>query len=330
MQSYISRLKLSISREVAAGVFVALSGPEPQHVQFPDFIQNTCAILKGSFSQKSAFLCKACSRDTSRLDLQQLGQLLLFFVRVVLTSECSKTVFPQCSLFKLSAESSQRMISFLMQPLEERTIPESMTAAAETAACGTTVSASSLEEWMAATPLGVQILETFFSLLFYHQLIVDEKSVPSDVLAFFGVEFNPETGQVVPDRLLVPLTVQHPIYRVTFESEILDQSSLMLLNSCVPPSIRGRCYPLFSSLKHGESFSTFCKALVGCAGPTLLVIRDKDGHIFGGFGATKWRFDPNFTGDLYQCILSCMWHILTQICSNWWEVWHTIRSMRAL
>lgn len=277
---------------------MALTGPEPRLVQFVDFIQNTSAILKGSFSQKSAFLCKVCSRETSKLNLKQLRALLLWFVRVLLTSECAKSVFPQCSFFKVSAESSQRMITFLMHSLEEETIPESTSLASEAAATSASVSVSSLEKWMTGTPLAVQILETIFAFLFYHQLIVKAKSVPSDLLLFFGVEINPETGRVVPDRLLLPLKVLHPIYRVIFESEIIDQSMLMLLNSYIPHSFRGRYYPLFSSLKHGESFSTFCKLLVGCAGPTLLVVRDKDGHIFGGFASTSWRFDPNFTGAL--------------------------------
>ena len=251
-------------------------------------------ILKESFSQKSAFLCKVCSRDTSRQNLLQLRELLLTFVGVLLTSECAKKVFPQCSLFKVSSESSPRMISYLIHLLEEKT---NTSVAAETAASAATLSADSLEKWMTATPLVVQILETVFALLFYHQLIVNERLVPYD-LTIFGVESNPETGQVVPDKLILPLTVQHPIYRVTFESEILDQNLLMLLNSYIPHGVRGRYYPLFSSLKHGESFSTFCKVLVGCASPTLLVVRDKDGHIFGGFASTSWRFDPNFTGDL--------------------------------
>ena len=160
----------------------------------------------------------------------------------------------------------------------------------------TTVSVSSFERWLTSTPLVVQIFETIFAFIFYYQLIAKGKAVPADILNFFGVELYPDTGRVVPDRLILPLKVQHPIFRVTMESEILDQSSLMVINSYMPHTIRGRYYPLFSSSKHGESFSTFCKVLVGCTGPTLIVVKDKDGHVFGGFGSTAWKFDPNFTG----------------------------------
>ena len=120
--------------------------------------------------------------------------------------------------------------------------------------------------------------------------------MPCDLLAYFGVELDPETDKVIPDRLLLPLKIQHPLFRESFDSELLDQSSLMLLNSYFPHSIRGRLYPLFSSVKHGQSYSTFCKALIGCNGPTLLVIRDKEGYTFGGFASTSWHYDPNFIG----------------------------------
>lgn len=159
-----------------------------------------------------------------------------------------------------------------------------------------TVSLDDLEKWMLSTPLAVQILDTIFAFIFYYRVLMKGTSMPSDIMYYFGIELNPESGKVIPDRLIFPLKVQHPLYRETFDSELLNQSSLMLLNSYFPHTLRGRFYPLFSSIKHGESFSTFCKLLIGCNGPTLLVIRDKKGYIFGGFASTRWQIDPNFTG----------------------------------
>ena len=256
-------------------------------VEFGDFIANTSAILKGTISQRSTFLCKVCSHDPSILSLQQLSSLLLWFLKVLLTSECAKTVFPQTTSFSISAESSQRMVSYIMNSLQECAAPASKT-----------LSSEDLEMWLSRQPLAVQIFETIFAFIFYHQTILRAKgtSMPSDLLTFFGIELHPESGDMVPDRLLLPIKIQHPIYRETFSSDLLDQSSLMVLNTFFPHNVRGRFYPLFSSLKHGESFSTFCKMLIGCSGPTLLVIRDKGGHVFGGFSSTKWHCGPNFIG----------------------------------
>lgn len=229
-----------------------------------------------------------CSQNSSVLKLQQLRVLLLWFMKVLLTSECAKVIFPQCCNFKVSAESSQCMITHLLAPMRE---DPSVEISADEAA-----SLEKLERWMTTTPLAVQILETIFAFLFYYRVVIKGTSMPSDIMAYFGIEMDPESGKVVPDRLLLPLKIQHPLFRETFDSELLDQSLLMLLNSYFPHTFRGRFFPLFSSSKHGESFSTFCKSLLGCAGPTLLVVRDRKGHVFGGFASAKWKVDPNFIG----------------------------------
>lgn len=289
-QGYISKLKLSIPKEITIGMFYALTDQEPRLVQFGDFIANSSAILKGSFSQKCTFLCKVCSQDQSMMKLQNLKTLLLWFMKVILTSECAKTIFPQSCKFKVSGEGSQRMVAYLISPMRENPGVE--------IAAGEEVSVDDLERWMTTTPLAVQIVETIFAFIFYYRVIIKGTSMPSDIMAYFGIEMDPESGRVIPDRLLLPLKIQHSLFRETFDSELLDQSLLMLLNSYFPHTLRGRFYPLFSSIKHGESFSTFCKSLLGCVGPTLLVVRDREGCVFGGFASTRWQMDPNFRGEL--------------------------------
>ena len=288
MQQYISKLKLSISKEVGLGIFFALTGKEPRLVQFGDFVLNTSAILKGSYSEKATFLCKVCSQNPSTLNLLQLKSLLLWFMKVLLTSECAKKIFPQCTRFNISAESSQRVITYMLSALREN--PNADMSPSENA------SLDVLEKWLISTPLAVQILETIFAFIFYYRVLMKGTTMPSDLMSYFGIELNPESGKVIPDNLILPLKIQHPLFRETFDSKLLDQSSLMLLNSHFPHSLRGRFYPLFSSAHHGESFSTFCKLLIGCTGPTLIVIRDRKGHTFGGFASTSWHVDPNFTG----------------------------------
>ena len=274
-------------------------------------MESTSSILKGSYSQKAVFMCKVCSQntDTSTLRLQNLKVILLWFMKVLLTSECAKTIFPQSSNFKVSAESSQCMIDYLMSTMRED--------ASVDISPGEQVSPDKLEEWMVSTPLAVQILETIFAFVFYYRIIIKGTAMPSDIMTYFGIELNPETGKVIPDRLIFPLKSQHPLFRESFDSKLLDQSLLMFLNSYFPHSLRGRFFPLFSSSHHGESFSTFCKSLVGCSGPTLLVIRDKKGHVFGGFASTVWRNDPNFIGlcslysyiRMYICVYLCACYV---------------------
>ena len=222
------------------------------------------------------------------MKLLHLKVLLLWFVKVILTSECAKTIFPQSCKFKVSAEGSQRMVMHLLSSMREN--PSVEITADEV------VSLDGLERWMTATPLALQIVETTFAFIFYYRDIIKGKSMPSDIMSYFGIEIDPESNKVIPDRLLLPLKTQHPLFRETFDSELLDQSLLMLLNSYFPHTLRGRFYPLFSSIKHGESFSTFCKLLLGSEGPTLVVVRDREGCVFGGFASLQWQIDPKFRG----------------------------------
>lgn len=52
---------------------------------------------------------------------------------------------------------------------------------------------------------------------------------------------------------------------------------------------------IFSTAMHGTSLLTYYKALEDKE-PTLLVIRDTDGHIFGGFASQAWHISKHFFG----------------------------------
>ncbi|XP_047111094.1 MTOR-associated protein MEAK7-like [Schistocerca piceifrons] len=32
-------------------------------------------------------------------------------------------------------------------------------------------------------------------------------------------------------------------------------------------------------------------------GPTIVIVRDRDGHVFGGFAPSSWTLSPNYVGD---------------------------------
>jgi hypothetical protein len=53
---------------------------------------------------------------------------------------------------------------------------------------------------------------------------------------------------------------------------------------------------LFNSTKHGMSYSTFLGRL-GEASPTLLLVRDKGGAVFGGIAHAPWQKTGTFYGE---------------------------------
>ncbi|KAM3918340.1 MTOR-associated protein MEAK7 [Leptodactylus fuscus] len=84
-------------------------------------------------------------------------------------------------------------------------------------------------------------------------------------------------------------------------TSLLDLPSIMFLNSHLPSEMQRKWRLLFSTQVHGESFSQLCGHMVD-QGPSLLVVRDSSGFIFGGFASQNWEVKPQFQGDS-RCFL---------------------------
>ncbi|XP_037062198.1 MTOR-associated protein MEAK7 isoform X2 [Peromyscus leucopus] len=82
---------------------------------------------------------------------------------------------------------------------------------------------------------------------------------------------------------------------------ILDVLSVVYLNSHLAAELRLRWRLLFSTQLHGQSFSQLCGRITQ-RGPCLLVLEDRDGHVFGGFASCSWEVKPQFQGDK-RCFL---------------------------
>ena len=78
---------------------------------------------------------------------------------------------------------------------------------------------------------------------------------------------------------------------------ILDLPSVLFLNAILPSELQGEWRLIFSNALHGDSFSQLAKILEG-RGPSLLVLHDRQGHVFGGFASQPWHISPKFYGEL--------------------------------
>lgn len=82
---------------------------------------------------------------------------------------------------------------------------------------------------------------------------------------------------------------------------LLDLPVLMFLAPQLPDSYNAPWRLVFSTQLHGESFTRMVTGLTNC-GPTLLLIKDTKGHVFGGFASHAWEVKPQFQGDS-RCFL---------------------------
>ena len=76
----------------------------------------------------------------------------------------------------------------------------------------------------------------------------------------------------------------------------LSPQAAIFLNHNLPAEQRRKWRPLFNSRTQGESFSKLSAAIVK-KGPTLVVVWEKKGNVFGGYASDSWALGPKFYGD---------------------------------
>lgn len=69
----------------------------------------------------------------------------------------------------------------------------------------------------------------------------------------------------------------------------------MFINNSLPHDLQSEWSLLFSTRIHGLSFTSMLGKITN-RGPTLLIVEDTKGHVFGGFASDSWRLGPKFIG----------------------------------
>ncbi|XP_043843379.1 MTOR-associated protein MEAK7 isoform X2 [Dromiciops gliroides] len=77
---------------------------------------------------------------------------------------------------------------------------------------------------------------------------------------------------------------------------LLNIPAILYINSFLPTKLQHTWKLIFSSQIHGYSFAKLCGNIID-KGPCLLVLKDRDGYIFGGFSSHSWAVKGQFQGD---------------------------------
>ncbi|XP_068941749.1 MTOR-associated protein MEAK7 isoform X2 [Petaurus breviceps papuanus] len=72
--------------------------------------------------------------------------------------------------------------------------------------------------------------------------------------------------------------------------------AIVYINSHLPTRLQHTWKLIFSSQIHGYNFAKLCGNIID-KGPCLLVVKDRDGYIFGGFSSHSWAVKGQFQGD---------------------------------
>ncbi|XP_042773882.1 MTOR-associated protein MEAK7 isoform X2 [Panthera leo] len=108
---------------------------------------------------------------------------------------------------------------------------------------------------------------------------------------------------------LAPLVPERHVDQERVFESILDVPSVIYVNAHLPREQRHRWHLLFSSELHGHSFAQLCGRITH-QGPCVLLLEDRDGHVFGGFASCSWEVKPQFqvrfwmwSGERRRCLM---------------------------
>ncbi|KAJ3278759.1 hypothetical protein HK104_002044 [Borealophlyctis nickersoniae] len=88
------------------------------------------------------------------------------------------------------------------------------------------------------------------------------------------------------------------------KSELLTREDVFVLQTNLSAEFHMLVWKcLFTSAKHGKSWTIFQGAVEG-AGATLVVLRDKEGHVFGAFASKELEPKPKFYGDSHSFLFT--------------------------
>jgi hypothetical protein len=159
------------------------------------------------------------------------------------------------------------------------------------------------ERWFQKNPTFIKMLEHVFMHLYHYRTVKsasDERKEKDDQNSG-GSGGSGKQKAFINETSLLP--VCDNILYIPDYPAFIDISQILFINSNLPTALQSKWRFLFSSQIHGESFSTLLGRIMD-QGPTVIIVEDSNGYIFGGFATNSWSLSPNFVGDDHSFLFS--------------------------
>ncbi|KAL3897682.1 MAG: hypothetical protein SGCHY_003249 [Lobulomycetales sp.] len=144
-------------------------------------------------------------------------------------------------------------------------------------------------------------------LEYFHHTFQNDRKV---CLEWFSDFLLSEVWDVVFNRIFF-LRDYQSLSRVVLPagktSVLMNHLDLLLLNCQIPlddRAINNSWDRVFSSADDGHGWTLFYAGLLKHPGSTIIVLRDKQGNVFGGYNSCEWKNRPTFFGDSKSFIFS--------------------------
>ncbi|XP_061196760.1 MTOR-associated protein MEAK7-like [Saccostrea echinata] len=214
--------------------------------------------LKGTYEEKAAIFCGM--KNSTQISATDVSDVTISLLEVYKHYLIQLPHWRGIHALNTGVKGDKQFVSYLTKGL---------TASGE----NWNMCISDIETWMSKTPHFMNIFDTVCSILFQFE---NKKEILENISA------------MVP----IPVFVGH---RNEAVRSVLDHNSVLFLNYNLPIMHQSHWRFLFSNSVFGDSFSQLLSQIIN-KGPTLLVIRDKKGHLFGGMAADSWECRAKFYG----------------------------------
>lgn len=151
------------------------------------------------------------------------------------------------------------------------------------------VTRSDAVRWLSQTPTFAKMLEYVFLHLYNYRPTT--KTPQEETVTIRRKSIISEINKLLPYCEGLQYVPDYPAFT--------DISQMLFINSNLPNDYRSKWRFLFSSQIHGESFSTLMGRIVD-QGPSVIIIEDTNGAVFGGFAPNSWTYGPKFCGRLFK------------------------------
>ncbi|XP_065423354.1 MTOR-associated protein MEAK7 isoform X2 [Chrysemys picta bellii] len=258
---------------------IDLTGKSPEsseQIVKEQFIIFMSALLKGNVEEKSSIIMRMISSTEGPVKGKQIQEFTEDLITSVVHVLSYRNLLKGWNLEETQDPASgvKALVSQLLSELKLEDGKKLVGPPLMDAMCDQ----STIENWVFQVPQ----ISTFLSVIVRQGLLVLH-SLPDHAEDL--VNLVPECKGIKGRRFV----------------SFLDIPSIIYINSQLPSELQLKWRLLFSSRVHGESFSQLCGQIVN-KGPCILVLKDSDGYIFGGFASQSWDAKPQFQGD-NRCFL---------------------------
>ncbi|XP_022080226.1 TLD domain-containing protein 1-like [Acanthaster planci] len=300
---------LQLQRFIGGKLPASIVGRLHKQLQARDGSQEGAGISRNTFVDTMACLMKGTPQEQSNLlfalvsdeeaDAMSVGQVSELIGSMLKSYEAALKSYDRMNGWELTctAEANQKFIDAVVQFFGS----DGSKPAAEAK-----VSREDFARWLQHTPLVQQIIADVFHLCFSaaSRSPAATASTDTDTSVLHHLPSLPRCLGANWRKLHTQLDIPSLLILTRHLPHHLRDQWRFLYSTAVhglPHPLRDQWRFLYSTAVHGASFATLL-AHVTRRGPTVLLVRDTEGHLFGGFASDSWEIGPSFVGSS-RCFL---------------------------